>query len=723
MPPMNSFFDFNTALGADRPGKVVPFDTPEAQFRKFLLEHGLLPRAVVPTDGARVERCPVEGDSGNKKSGWYIFFNDKFPAGECGNWKTGECWTWCAKEERSLTSDERKIAQAHRTQATEARERERARLAQAAAMRAEQDWACATEATVHPYLGARGTESHGLKMLAGKLLVPVRNLAGELCSLQRIDAAGNKEFLFGGAIKGNFHILPGKTDVVAVAEGYATAASIHEATGWTVLCAFNCGNLLPVARAWREKNPDQRMIICGDDDRWKSETGNPGRQAAEACAKEIGAAVVLPVFKRDEGRPTDFNDLHRMEGLEETRRQLMAPMNTYTIDAQNWLVTADMFDKPPEARRDLVEDTFPLGSVILLASLGGIGKSMKLLDLALQVTAPDEQAGAFNFNERVFFGNRILEHGPAVIYTAEDAHRDNCERIYRMGRSFPAWPLMVIPIIDVVGAYPLVLPGDRNGPMVSPQWHEMREQMLRIKPKLIVFDPLSSFAMVDLNKPEVATYVIGMFANLASETGACIVVTHHLAKTKDNITTPEQARALVRGSTAIVDRTRGTYVLWGMEEKQAKKTCEALGEEWERDKVVQGCLAKENFGGDKTIKTFVRKRNGLLVARNEDLRSAARDNVPAMLDALADAVADAAKRGQPFTKTGANGLFTRRQELPAMLAGISRHQLEEAAQRLLDDKRLVLCISKGSTSKKWLDVPDGDFALGVGEITRGAAEV
>ena len=76
---MNSFFDFNTALGADRPGKVVPFDTPEAQFRKFLLEHGLLPRAVVPTDGARVERCPVEGDIGNKKSGWYIFFNDKFP--------------------------------------------------------------------------------------------------------------------------------------------------------------------------------------------------------------------------------------------------------------------------------------------------------------------------------------------------------------------------------------------------------------------------------------------------------------------------------------------------------------------------------------------------------------------------------------------------------------------------------------------------------------------
>ena len=94
MPSKNSFFDFNTAPGADRPGKVVPFDTPEAQFRKFLLEHGLLPRAVVPTDGARVERCPVEGDSGNKKSGWYIFFNDKFPAGECGDWKTGECWTW-----------------------------------------------------------------------------------------------------------------------------------------------------------------------------------------------------------------------------------------------------------------------------------------------------------------------------------------------------------------------------------------------------------------------------------------------------------------------------------------------------------------------------------------------------------------------------------------------------------------------------------------------------
>ncbi len=99
-------FDFNTALGADRPGKVVPFDTPEAQFRKFLLEHGLLPRAVVPTDGARVERCPVEGDSGNKNPAGTYFSMTNFPPANAATGKLGECWTWCAK--RRTQSDERR---------------------------------------------------------------------------------------------------------------------------------------------------------------------------------------------------------------------------------------------------------------------------------------------------------------------------------------------------------------------------------------------------------------------------------------------------------------------------------------------------------------------------------------------------------------------------------------------------------------------------------------
>lgn len=721
-----TMLDFNSAE-RQQPERVrIPFTLaqPGEAFRRFLLEHGLVPDGDVHPTGERVERCPVTGDRAGQNSGWYVFFTDGFPAGEAGNWKTGESWTWCAKEKLLLTSAERKIADAHLERARAAREAERARLAGEAASRASAQWERATPCAAHPYLSAKGIMSHGLRVLAGRLLIPVMDMAGTLRSLQKIDANGGKEFLFGGEIRGGFYTIPGKPGMVAVAEGYATAASVHAATGWTVLVAFNCGNLAPVARAWRAANPADRMVICGDDDRF-TQGGNAGRTAAEACAAELGAVALFPRFSSDEGRPTDWNDLHSREGLEETARQLLAPFRGYTITVADWVLRPEDFTEAPEPRRDLVENTLPLGAVVLLASLGGIGKSMKMLDLALQVAGePAVSCGDdMDFNAGpMFFGNRILEHGPAVIYTAEDANRDNLERIYRMGRPFPRHPVSVIPIIDVAGAYPLILPGDRNGPVTSPHWDEMREQLLKIRPKLVVFDPLSSFALLDLNKPEVATFAIGMFANLASETGACILVTHHLAKSKDNITTPEQARALVRGSTAIVDRTRGTYVLWGLGEKQAKQVCASLGEKWERDKVIQGCLAKENFGGDKSIKTFVRRKNGLLVVRNADLAAAARENIPAMLESLTEACADAARRGQPFTKTGSNGLFARRQELPASLRDASKHVLDRLAQELLEAKRLVQCISKGSTTKKWLDVPDGDFALGVGEIVRGAAE-
>ena len=713
--------DFNTAERprAKRPAPAL--DCPAEAFRRFLTERGLRPAAPIMPTGDRVQRCQVGGDKAGQQSGWYVFFADNLPAGEAGNWKTGESWKWCAKEEHLLTSAEWKIASAQLERAKAARDAERARLAEEAASRAQSMWDKAKPCDSHPYLSAKCNASYGLKVLAGKLLIPVLDPAGTMRSLQKIDASGKKEFLFGGKISGGSYTIQGKTGMVAVCEGYATAASIHAATGWTVIAAFNCGNLEAVAENCRAAHPEARMVICGDDDRFTAD--NPGKKAAEACGRKLGLPVLLPRFAADEGKPTDWNDLHVREGLDEARKQLLGPAGSYAIAVDDWLVKPEMFLAPPKPRRDLVENTLPMGAVVLLASLGGIGKSMMLLDLALQVAGAAQSPDAMDFNQGPgFLGNRILEHGPVVVYTAEDARRDNEERIYRLGRKPPVHPVAVIPIVDVVGAYPLILPGDRDGPALSQQWHEMREQLLAIKPKLVVFDPLSSFALLDLNRPEVATFAIGMFANLAAETGACIIVTHHLAKTRDNIATPEQARALVRGSTAIVDRARGAYVLWAVDEKQARSACSALGEEWERSKVIQGCLAKENFGGDKSIKTFVRRKNGLLVVRDADLANAARKNVPSSLDALEKACAEAAERGQPFTKTGANGLFVRSQELPLELRVLSRHQLEKLAQKLLDAQRLVLCITKGSTTKKWLDVPEGDFALGTGEIVSGAKE-
>ena len=91
-----------------------------------------------------------------------------------------------------------------------------------------------------------------------------------------------------------------------------------------------------------------------------------------------------------------------------------------------------------------------------------------------------------------------------------------------------------------------------------------------------------------------------------------------------------------------------------------------------------------------------------------------------LLDCLVMAIKKAAINGQPFTKTGGNGLYDRRSELPDELATVSRDRLVGMTDALLELGRLVLCVADGSKLKKWLDVPGGEFALGVGQFQIGS---
>lgn len=128
----------------------------------------------------------------------------------------------------------------------------------------------------------------------GSLVVPMRDASGHLWSLQSINGQGTKLFPLYGRKQGCFHVLgePAGAATLAIAEGYATAASVHEATGWPVAVAFDAGNLLPVGRALRERYPQARLVFAGDDDPIRP--GNPGRTKAEAAAAALGAVAVFP---------------------------------------------------------------------------------------------------------------------------------------------------------------------------------------------------------------------------------------------------------------------------------------------------------------------------------------------------------------------------------------------------------------------------------------------
>jgi putative DNA primase/helicase len=199
-------------------------------------------------------------------------------------------------------------------------------------------WAQGEAANAHPYLTTKGAKAYGVKVFGDALLIPIRDTAGKLHSLQTIDGDGDKRFHPGGRVKGCYHAIgkpSGNDGRLIVCEGYATGASIHEATGAAVAVAFNAGNLEAVAVALRAKYPAMQLVIAADDDHLTE--GNPGLTKAKAAALAVRALVAVPSFPA--GRPdkaTDFNDLHALMGLDAVRSGIDGASPTHSENGNDW---------------------------------------------------------------------------------------------------------------------------------------------------------------------------------------------------------------------------------------------------------------------------------------------------------------------------------------------------------------------------------------------------
>jgi putative DNA primase/helicase len=173
-----------------------------------------------------------------------------------------------------------------------------------------------------PYCDRKLIIGHcGTRTFGDTLIVPTRDVGGKLWGYQRILATGEKYFLSGQRKKGCFHALgPFESARIYMCEGFATASSIFQATGCLTISAFDAGNLLEVGKEIRKKYPQAEIIFAADNDQFTEK--NPGVTAAFGATKAIKAKIVVPKFKDLSTKPTDFNDLHILEGLEEVARQL-----------------------------------------------------------------------------------------------------------------------------------------------------------------------------------------------------------------------------------------------------------------------------------------------------------------------------------------------------------------------------------------------------------------
>lgn len=316
-------------------------------------------------NGSKILRFSTNG-SNLDKAGWLRLFDDNKGA-VFGDWRTGDVWCWQQANdgERKTAEEIRELKRMGEEQRAKAEEERRQAYAEAAKKAQGYIDEC-QPATMHPYLERKQIKGLGALAHGESLVIPVVGPDG-VQSLQRIDADGGKKFMQDGKISGGSFTIGEPTSTLVIAEGFATAASIHMATGFQTVVAFNAGNLKPVATLLRSCHQDVEIVIAGDND-------PVGIKKATEAANEVGGVAVFP-----EG-VNDFNDLACTSGLESVKESLLgaqAPLPIgYDASSVNGEFTAPDY---------LIKGVLNRGDLSVTFGDSGSMKSFVELDKALRM--------------------------------------------------------------------------------------------------------------------------------------------------------------------------------------------------------------------------------------------------------------------------------------------------------------------------------------------------
>ena len=229
---------------------------------------------------------------------------------------------------------------------------------------------------VHPYLTRKRIKQHGAIVDEGDLHIRIINNKGKVVGTQFIDESGKKKFNYGLDYKGCFHVVGGPIqDKCYIAEGFATAASVYEATGTPCVHALNASNITNVITALKEVKPETRFIVAGDND-------PAGIKACEQAFKDHGVECVLP-----DSEGLDWNDVYIARGPEDTRKKL-EPRN---------VLDEVIFPSDAKARLDctyIIKGWIAENSISVVYGPSNVGKSFFCMSLAYHIAAGEEWVGS-----------------------------------------------------------------------------------------------------------------------------------------------------------------------------------------------------------------------------------------------------------------------------------------------------------------------------------------
>ncbi|ROV57119.1 hypothetical protein EGH82_23060 [Vibrio ponticus] len=313
----------------------------EDKFIAMIVQRGLEPPKQVIADG-KLHRFSSNGKRSDK-SGYYVLFNnpDGSIAGKWGCWRSQETEVWSSKGNSKLTTAEKLELQENKRKACD-------EIAKMVISRT--NWArtlldgASPANTEHPYLQKKGIFSldgvfyleslccslffsnpDNTRTIRNVLIIPISDLDGNLLTLQAISEQGDKMFMAGGKMEGGTFVFYGCSERIYVAEGFATAGTVHQATGATVVCAFNANNLKVVAPLIKDKYPESIVIVAADNDHQKEREGkgNKGLDVAKELFDKEQIAYTSPDFnENNEG--TDWNDYALLHGIEQVSKAMEA---------------------------------------------------------------------------------------------------------------------------------------------------------------------------------------------------------------------------------------------------------------------------------------------------------------------------------------------------------------------------------------------------------------
>ena len=548
----------------------------------------------------------VRPDKGNEKSGWYVInvvHNHIFAT--YGNWRTGSEYKWSSVQINTLTPNERQDLQLKMQQAQEEAKKQKLQRYEEVAKDCQNRFQTYSEVIKHPYLEAKQIKSYSLKLHNKSLVVPIYNVDGEIRSLQFIQEDGSKRFVSAGQVKGNIFLIGtdfnslNKVQSLVVVEGMATGVSVWDATQIPVACVFSANFGNDAVENIRKKT-DARIYLAFDND--KTDIGR--KKAEEIATRYYNCLVRIPSVEGD------FNDLAIKQGLDAVKLEI----SDQGLGIRSFSIKQLKGEPPP--RSWLVEGLLEKSKPSLLAAVGGVGKSMLALDLAIKVSQ----------GQGTWLNKPIKNAGNVLMLMAEDDRSEVFRRTKALDKGDKRFDAEYDVFAYTVPDAPkplILLKDDARGLDLTPEAHELINEISTIPDlSLVVIDPIQSFVAAPITTSQEAAQLYCQFcSSIASKFECSVLSIHHMSKA--GLQAQESSwdsRSSIRGSAAIVDGMRMAATISLADEKTAENICADEGLEFDRTRVVNFQVVKANSSEmDTNAMTLIRREAVLEVYEKQNI--------------------------------------------------------------------------------------------------------